>query len=75
MRKLLAITLLFSSIFGASLVHAELPQGYEVILQTENFPPFNMADGGKNFAREEHIQGISATTVREMFKRAGIAIR
>lgn len=73
MRKLLAITLLFSSIFGASLVHAELPQGYEVILQTENFPPFNMADGGKNFAREEHIQGISATTVREMFKRAGIA--
>jgi len=72
MRRLLAITLLFSTITGAPLAHAELPQGYEVVLQTENFPPFNMAEGGKNFAKEEHIQGISADTVREMFKRAGI---
>ena len=72
MRKLLAITLLFSSIIGAPLAHAELPKGYELVLQTENFPPFNMADGGKNFAREENIQGISTTTVREMFKRADI---
>lgn len=73
MRKLIATALLFSSILGTPLVHAELPKGYEVVLQTENFPPFNMADGGKNYAHEEHIQGISATTVREMFKRAGIA--
>ncbi|WP_417787671.1 substrate-binding periplasmic protein [Stutzerimonas xanthomarina] len=72
MRRLLAITLLFSTITGMSLAHAELPQGYQVVLQTENFPPFNMAEGGKNFAKEEHIQGISTVTVREMFKRAGI---
>ncbi|HAW26189.1 MAG TPA: amino acid ABC transporter substrate-binding protein, partial [Pseudomonas sp.] len=58
MRRLLAITLLFSTITGVPLAHAELPQGYEVVLQTENFPPFNMAEGGKNFAKEEHIQGI-----------------
>lgn len=73
MRTSLAVTLLLSSIIGAPHAHAELPQGYEVVLQTENFPPFNMADGGKNFAKEEHIQGISATIVREMFKRADIA--
>lgn len=73
MRTSLAITLLLTSFFGAPLAHAELPQGYEVVLQTENFPPFNMAEGGKNFAREENIQGVSATIVREMFKRADIA--
>ncbi len=73
MRTSLVITLLLSSILGTPLAQAELPRGYEVVLQTENFPPFNMADGGKNFAREDNIQGISATTVREMFKRAGIS--
>lgn len=73
MRKLLAITLLFSSILGVPLAQAELPKGYEMVLLTENFPPFNMAEGGKNYAKEENIQGISTTTVREMFKRAGIA--
>lgn len=73
MRKLLAITLMFSSILGAPLAQAELPKDYEMVLLTESFPPFNMAEGGKNFAKEENIQGISATTVREMFKRASIA--
>lgn len=51
---------------------AELPAGYKVVLQTENFPPFNMADNDKNFARDANIKGVSATIVREMFKRAGI---
>ncbi|AHL77339.1 amino acid ABC transporter substrate-binding protein [Stutzerimonas stutzeri] len=73
MRKLLTLTLLFSSLIAAPVAQADLPKGYEVVLQTENFPPFNMAEGGKNFAKEEHIRGISADTVREMFKRAGIA--
>jgi len=73
MRTLIAITLLFGSVLGAPLAQAELPPGYEVVLQTENFPPFNMAEGGKNFAKEAHIHGVSADTVREMFKRAGIA--
>lgn len=53
-------------------VQAQLPPGYQVVLQTENFPPFNMADNEKNFARDANIQGVSTTIVREMFKRAGI---
>ncbi|MDO8698150.1 MAG: amino acid ABC transporter substrate-binding protein, partial [Pseudomonas sp.] len=73
MRKLLRATLLFGLVLAAATAHAELPENYQVILQTENFPPFNMARDDKNFARDENIEGISATTVREMFKRAGIA--
>ena len=41
-------------------------------LLTENFPPYNMAADGKNYARDENIQGIAADIVREMFRRAGI---
>ncbi len=41
-------------------------------LLTENFPPYNMAVDGKNFARDENITGIAADTVREMFRRAGV---
>lgn len=44
-----------------------------MVLLTENFPPYNMAINGKNFAQEENIQGIAADIVREMFKRAGIS--
>ncbi|MES2820206.1 MAG: ABC transporter substrate-binding protein [Pseudomonadota bacterium] len=72
MRTVLRATLLFILFLGAATAHAELPAGYRLILQTENFPPFNMAKSGKNFARDENIQGLSATTVREMFKRADI---
>ncbi|WP_213875664.1 ABC transporter substrate-binding protein [Pseudomonas sp. dw_358] len=52
---------------------AEVPADYSMVLLTENFPPYNMAAGGKNFAQEENISGIAADIVREMFKRAGIA--
>ena len=41
-------------------------------LLTENFPPYNMAADGKNYARDGNIQGIAADIVREMFERAGI---
>ncbi|WP_277961912.1 substrate-binding periplasmic protein [Pseudomonas sp. RIT-To-2] len=51
---------------------AEVPADYSLVLLTENFPPYNMAADGKNFAREENIQGIAADVVREMFKRADI---
>ena len=64
---LLAVSSLF-----ALPAQAELPPDYKVVLQTENFPPFNMADQNKNFARDANIQGVSTTIVREMFKRAGI---
>ncbi|SEC61340.1 substrate-binding periplasmic protein [Pseudomonas anguilliseptica] len=63
----LLLGLLFSP-----LSQAALPPGYKMVLLTENFPPFNMAVNGKNFARDANIQGISADIVREMFKRAGI---
>ncbi|MCW2295040.1 polar amino acid transport system substrate-binding protein [Pseudomonas sp. BIGb0408] len=66
-----ACLLSVSSVFALP-AQAELPPGYKVVLQTENFPPFNMADNEKNFARDANIQGVSTTIVREMFKRAGI---
>ncbi|WP_217477594.1 substrate-binding periplasmic protein [Stutzerimonas stutzeri] len=52
---------------------AELPKNYQIILQTDNFPPFNMGPNNKHFARGDEVQGIGTDTVREMFKRAGIA--
>jgi len=45
---------------------------YSMVLLTENFPPYNMAADGKNFAQEANIKGIAAEVVRETFKRAGI---
>jgi len=54
------------------LSQAAVPPDYKLTLLTENFPPFNMAEDGKNFARDAKIQGISADIVREMFKRADI---
>ncbi|MEO4048911.1 ABC transporter substrate-binding protein [Pseudomonas sp. CAU 1711] len=66
-RLLLGAGLLFSS-----LVHAELPEDYRVVLLTENFPPYNMATNGKNYAREENLAGIAVEVVRETFNKAGI---
>jgi polar amino acid transport system substrate-binding protein len=71
MRRYIPLHLLLGLLF-ASCAHAELPRDYQVILLTENFPPFNMAANNKNFARDQNIQGLSADIVREMFKRAGI---
>lgn len=65
--SILALVLL-----AAGAAHAELPSGYKLIVQTENFPPFNMADGGKNFAYEQNISGINAEIVKEMLKRADL---
>jgi polar amino acid transport system substrate-binding protein len=57
----------------AASVRAALPDDYKVVLLTENFPPFNMAEDGKNYAADRNVTGINADIVREMFKRAGIA--
>lgn len=43
-----------------------------LVLLTENFPPYNMARNGKNFAQDENIHGIAVDIVREIFKRADI---
>jgi len=56
----------------ASVARAEIDPNYNVVLLTENFPPYNMAINGKNFAQEDNIDGIAVDVVREMFKRAGV---
>jgi polar amino acid transport system substrate-binding protein len=55
---------------GAS--QAAIDPDYRMVLLTENFPPYNMAVNGKNFAREDNLNGIAVDIVREMFKRSGI---
>nr|WP_160083322.1 ABC transporter substrate-binding protein [Pseudomonas sp. 8AS] len=64
--------LLLAGLLLAGGAHAELDPDYKVILLTENYPPYNMAINGKNFAQEDNIDGIAADIVREMFKRAGV---
>lgn len=66
------LAILLLSLLFSTLSQAALPPDYKMVLLTENFPPFNMAEHGKNFARDAQIRGVSADTVREMFKRAGI---
>ncbi|ROM63861.1 amino acid ABC transporter substrate-binding protein [Pseudomonas brassicacearum] len=44
-----------------------------LVLLTENFPPYNMAMNGKNFAQDENINGIAVDIVREIFKRADVS--
>lgn len=45
---------------------------YKVQLLTENFPPYNMEKNGKNFGRDENIEGIAADIVREIFRRSDV---
>ncbi|MDF3933579.1 substrate-binding periplasmic protein [Pseudomonas citronellolis] len=64
--------LLASSLLLAGAAQAEISPDYSMVLLTENFPPYNMAINGKNFAQEDNIDGIAVDIVREMYKRAGI---
>jgi len=59
---------------GASLLLAGAARAADtsLVLLTENFPPYNMAKNGKNFAQDENIHGIAVDIVREIFKRADI---
>lgn len=72
MFKSLLIALLGAGWLLAGSAQAEVPANYRMVLLTENFPPYNMAINGKNFAREENINGVAVDIIREMFKRAGI---
>ena len=56
----------------AGIARADVDASYRVVLLTENFPPYNMASNGKNFAREDNLDGIAVDILREMFKRAGV---
>lgn len=72
LKRLFAAALTAGMLFSGA-ASAALPPGYKIQLLADNYPPFNMAVDGKNFAREENIQGFAADVLRETFKRAGIA--
>lgn len=69
-RLLLALVSTFLLLVGNARAEGDAP--YRVVLLTENFPPYNMASNGKNFARDDKITGIAVDVVREMFKRAEV---
>lgn len=56
----------------STAVRAEIPADYQLTLLTENFPPYNFAADGKNFARDSDLKGIAVEMVREMCQRAAI---
>ncbi|TRX74637.1 substrate-binding periplasmic protein [Pseudomonas mangiferae] len=66
------VLLLCAFLINSTAWAADAGDVQPVTLLTENFPPFNMAQGGKNFARDPDVSGISTELVREMFKRAGV---
>ncbi|QZD71576.1 MULTISPECIES: ABC transporter substrate-binding protein [unclassified Pseudomonas] len=72
MIKRLLLALASASVLLINNGHAEESPDTDLVLLTENFPPYNMAKNGKNFAQDENINGIATDIVREMFKRAGI---
>ena len=71
LKRLLLVLASASLLFIHGARAAESP-GTDLVLLTENFPPYNMAKNGKNFAQGENIDGIAVDIVREMFKRADI---
>jgi polar amino acid transport system substrate-binding protein len=71
LKRLLLVLASASLLFISGARAAESPDT-DMVLLTENFPPYNMAKNGKNFAQDENINGIAVDIVREMFKRADI---
>ncbi|MCP1499141.1 polar amino acid transport system substrate-binding protein [Pseudomonas migulae] len=72
MLKRLLLAFASASLLLINGVHAAENPDADLVLLTENFPPYNMAKNGKNFAQDENINGIAVDIVREMFKRANI---
>ncbi|QLC73428.1 ABC transporter substrate-binding protein [Pseudomonas sp. LPB0260] len=72
MFKRLWLALAGTLMLTTGAAQAAIDPDYRMVLLTENFPPYNMAVNGKNYAREENLDGIAVDIVREMFKRAGI---
>lgn len=72
MIKRLLLVLASASVLLLNTARAENSPDTDLVLLTENFPPYNMAKDGKNFAKGENINGIATDIVREMFKRAGL---
>src|SRR5450830_1578311 len=65
MFKDLLLALASTSVLMIGAAQAEESSGASLVLLTENFPPYNMAKNGKNFAKEENIEGIAVDIVRE----------
>jgi polar amino acid transport system substrate-binding protein len=72
MIKRLLLVLASASMLLINTARAENSPDTDLVLLTENFPPYNMAKNGKNFAQGENINGIATDIVREVFQRAGI---
>lgn len=72
MFKRLLVALSGTLVVLAGAARADVDPNFRVVLLTENFPPYNMAVNGKNFAHEDNINGIAVDIVKEMFKRAGV---
>ena len=72
MLRRLLLALASASLLLVNGAHAVENPNTDLVLLTENFPPYNMAKNGKNFAQDENINGIAVDIVREMFKRADI---
>ncbi|WP_283182563.1 MULTISPECIES: ABC transporter substrate-binding protein [unclassified Pseudomonas] len=72
MLKRLLLVLASASLLLINGARAAENTGTDLVLLTENFPPYNMAKNGKNFAQDENINGIAVDIVREMFKRAEV---
>jgi polar amino acid transport system substrate-binding protein len=72
MLRRLLLALASTSVLLLNGAHAVESLDTDLVLLTENFPPYNMAKNGKNFAQDENINGIAVDIVREMFKRADI---
>ena len=68
---LLSLSLVWGLLLGLPAQAEDAPVA-EIVLLTENFPPYNMASNGRNFAREDQLQGIAVELVQEMFQRAGV---
>jgi len=73
MLKRFLLVLASASLLFINGAHAADRSDTDLVLLTENFPPYNMAKNGKNFAKDENIEGIAVDIVRETFKRAGIS--
>jgi polar amino acid transport system substrate-binding protein len=72
MLRRLLLALASASLLLVNGAHAAANPDTGLVLLTENFPPYNMAKNGKNFAQDENINGIAVDIVREMFKRAEV---
>ncbi|WP_341782255.1 substrate-binding periplasmic protein [Ectopseudomonas mendocina] len=64
---LLRFATVLALICGLNLARAE-----QLVLLTENLPPFNMSASGNNFARDDHVTGISADIMRAVCERAEV---